>query len=113
MGTVVVAKRKPKSFYSNALDEAERVELQTAVALEGVDEEIAVIRLRIKKLIKTDDIEELTRCVNVLCRALITKYAIEKKAGKGIREAIGNVLRDIVLPLGFNKNEVSVSLIKK
>ena len=108
-----MAGKRPRSFYSSALDEAERIELRSAVALEGIDDEIAVMRVRIKKLIKTTDIEELTRCTNALCRMLITRYAIEEKSKRSIKEAIGNVLRDVALPLGFNRNEVSISLLKK
>lgn len=95
-----MSEKRPRSFYSNALDEAERQELKSAVALEGIDNEIAVMRVQIKKLIRADDFEELTRCTNALCRMLMTRYTVEGKAKKGIREAITNVLRDIAVPLG-------------
>lgn len=96
-----MAGRKPRSFYSNALDEAERLELKSAVAIEGIDDEIAVMRVRIKKLVRSADIEELTRCTNALCRMLTTRYAIEGKSKKSLKAALGNVLRDIALPLGL------------
>jgi hypothetical protein len=83
------------------LHEAERQELRSAVALEGIDDEIAVMRVRIKKLIQTADIEELTRCTNALCRMLMTRYAIEGKSKKSLKAALGNVLREIALPLGI------------
>ncbi len=105
--------RKPRNFYSNALDDAERLELKAAASLDGIDDEIALIRFHIKQLAKTTDHDELARCTNALCRALVTRYAISKHDKKGLKEAMNNVLRDIVLPLGFNKNEVSVSLLKK
>jgi hypothetical protein len=108
-----MAEKRHRSFYSNALDEAERIELKSAVALEGIDDEIAVMRIRIKKLLKFADVEELTRCTNALCRMLITRYAIEGKSKKSLKVALGNVLRDVALPLGFNRNEVSISLLKK
>jgi CBS-domain-containing membrane protein len=95
-----MSEKRPRSFYSNALDEAERQELKSAVALEGIDDEIAVMRVQIKKLIRADDLEELARCTNALCRMLMTRYTVEGKAKKGIREAISNVLRDIAVPLG-------------
>jgi hypothetical protein len=101
MGGALMAGKRPRSFYSNALDEAERQELRSAVALEGIDDEIAVMRVRIKKLIQTADIEELTRCTNALCRMLMTRYAIEGKSKKSLKAALGNVLREIALPLGI------------
>jgi hypothetical protein len=96
-----MSEKRHRSFYSNALDEAERQELRSAVALEGIDDEIAVIRLRIKKLVKSEDIDDLTRCTNALCRMLMTRYAVEGKSKKSLKEALTNVLRDIALPLGI------------
>lgn len=96
-----MAGKRPRSFYSNALDEAERLELQTADSLDGIDSEIAVMRVRIKKLVRTADVDELTRCTNALCRMLMTRYAIEGKNKKSIKEALTNVLRDIAVPLGI------------
>jgi hypothetical protein len=96
-----VSERRRRSFYSNALDEAERIELKSAVAVEGIDDEIAVMRIRIKKMRRFADIEDLTRCTNALCRMLTTRYAIEGKSKKSLKEALGNVLRDIALPLGL------------
>jgi hypothetical protein len=93
--------RRPRSFYASALDEAERLELRSAFTLDGIDNEIAVLRVRIKKLVKSDDIEELTRCTNALCRMLITRYTVEGKSKRSLKQAIGNVLRDIALPLGI------------
>lgn len=106
-----MSEKRHRSFYANALDEAERVELRNAADLEGIDDEIAVLRVRIKKLVRSDDIEELTRCTNALCRMLITRHTVEVKARKGIKEAIGNVLRDILIPLGVNIG--SATMIKK
>ncbi len=96
-----MSERRRRSFYSNALDEAERIELKSAVAVEGIDDEIAVMRIRIKKMLRFADVEDLTRCTNALCRMLATRYAIEGKSKRSLKAALGNVLRDIALPLGI------------
>ncbi len=96
-----MAEKRRRSFYSPALDEAERIELKSAFTLEGIDDEIAVMRMFIKDLVEKDNIEELARCTNALCRMLTTKYAIEGKSKKSMKAALGNVLRDIALPLGI------------
>lgn len=103
-----MAEKRRRSFYSSALDEAERIELKTAFAVEGIDDEIAVLRLRIKKLVKTADIEELTRCTNALCRMLMTRYAVEGKGKYAFKEAIRNVLVDVLLPLGVNLGATAI-----
>lgn len=91
----------PANFYTRALDEAERMEFQAASNIEGIDDEITLIRLRIKKLVSSDDIEALSKAMNALCRLVATRYGISKNDKRGIKEALGNVLRDIAMPLGI------------
>jgi hypothetical protein len=102
-------KRKPKNFYSNALSHAERIELQHAADVEGIDQEIALTRFKIRQLSKHMDPEELSRCTSSLCRMLLTKYTLEGKNKKDFKEAITNVLRDIALPLGIKIIETVVT----
>lgn len=90
-----------RSFYANVLDEAERQELRAAAAVQDIDEEIAVMRVRIKSLVKSEDIEALTRCMNTLARLVATRYNVTHHEKKGIKEAMTNVLRDVALPLGI------------
>lgn len=103
-----MAVKKPRSYYSNALEEAERVELRNAAVIEGVDQEIALVRFQIKhltKISKARDTEEINRCINALCRMLITRYTLEGKGKKDLKKALANVLRDIALPLGLKVAE--------
>lgn len=94
--------RKRRSFYANVLDEAERQELKAAAALDGIDDEIALMRFRIKQLARTTNVDDLTRCMTALCRLVSTRYNVTKHEKKGIREAMTTVLRDIALPLGIH-----------
>jgi len=41
------------------------------------------------------------QATNALARLVKTRYNITKEQKKGLKEAIGNVLRDIALPLGI------------
>jgi hypothetical protein len=43
----------------------------------------------------------IMQAVNTLARLLRTKYNIGKEDKQGLKEAIGNVLRDVALPLGI------------
>lgn len=90
-----------RSFYANVLDEAERQELKAAAALDGIDDEIALMRIRIKKLASSENIDDLTRCMTTLARLVATRYNVTKHDKKGLKEAFANVLRDIALPLGI------------
>ena len=90
-------------FYSKVLDEAERFDLELASGVEGIDDEIALLRVKIKSLIahEPDNIKLIMQATNTLARLVKTRFNISKEQKKGLREAIGNVLRDVALPLGI------------
>ena len=90
-------------FYSKVLDEAEQLDFELASGVEGIDDEIALLRVKIKSLIAHDpeNIKLIMEATNTLARLVKTKYNITKEQKKGLKEAIGNVLRDIALPLGI------------
>ncbi len=90
-------------FYSKVLDEAERLNFELATGVEGIDEEIALLRVKIKSLLERDpeNIKLIMQATNTLARLVRTRYNISKEDKKGLKEAIGNVLRDVALPLGI------------
>ena len=90
-------------FYSKVLDESEQLDFEQATCVEGIDDEIALLRVKIKSLLERDpeNIKLIMQATNTLARLVRTKYNIGKEDKKGLSEAIGNVLKDIALPLGI------------
>jgi len=90
-------------FYSKVLDEAEKLDFEQATGVEGIDDEIALLRVKIKSLLEHDpeNIKLIMQATNTLARLVRTRYNISKEDKKGLKEAIGNVLRDVALPLGI------------
>jgi len=90
-------------FYSKVLDEAERLDFELATGVEGIDDEIALLRVKIKSLLEREpeNIKLIMQASNTLARLVRTRYKISKEDKKGLKEAIGNVLRDVALPLGI------------
>ncbi len=90
-------------FYSRVLDEAEQLDFELATGVEGIEDEIALLRVKIKSILEDDpeNIKLIMQATNTLARLVRTKYNISKGDKKGLKEAIGNVLRDIALPLGI------------
>ena len=90
-------------FYSKVLDEAERLDFELASGVEGIDDEIALLRVKIKSILERDpeNIKLIMRATNALERLIRTRYNISKEDKKGLKEAIGNVFRDVALPLGI------------
>ena len=91
-------------FYSRVLDEAEQRDFALATGVEGIDDEIALLRVKIKSLIAhdPDNLTLIMQAINTLARVVSTRYNIGKRDKKGLKEAIGNVLRDVALPLGIS-----------
>ena len=90
-------------FYSKVLDEAEQLDLELATGVEGINDEIALLRVKIKSLLERDpeNIKLIMQATNTLVGLVKTSYKMTKEQRKGLKEAIGNVLRDVALPLGI------------
>ncbi|MBA7716400.1 hypothetical protein ES703_125473 [subsurface metagenome] len=90
-------------FYSRVLDKAEQLDFELATGVEGIDDEIALLRVKIKSILENDpeNIKLIMQATNTLAGLVKTRYNITKEQKKGLKEAIGNVLRDIALPLGI------------
>ena len=92
-----------QGFYSKVLDEAEKLDFERASGVDGIDNEIALLRVKIKSILGDDpkNIKLLIDMTNALERLIRTRYKITREQRKGLKEAIGNVLKDIALPLGI------------
>ncbi len=90
-------------FYSRVLDELEQADFEQATDVEGIDEEIALLRVKIKSVARRDpeNVKLIMQALNTLERLLRTRYNIGREDKKGLKEAIANVLKDVALPLGI------------
>jgi len=90
-------------FYARVLDEAERLDFELASGVEGIDDEIALLRVKIKSILEhePENVKLIMQATNALERLIRTRYKITKEQRKGLKEAIGNVLREVALPLGI------------
>ena len=90
-------------FYSKVLDEAEQLDFELATGVNGIDDEIALLRVKIKSVVEKDpeNVKLIMQATNTLASLVKTRYKISKEQKKGLKEAIGNVLRDVALPLGI------------
>ena len=98
-----ISQGKKHSFYSQAFNEAEKLQLEQARNIEGIDEEIAILRLKLRELIdkQPDRIDLHLEVVNTIARLVKTRYNITKEQKKSLKEAITKVLTEIAIPLGI------------
>ena len=92
---------EPGAFYEEALSRAERVRLSRARQLQGLDEEIALLRVRLGSLAEEqpDNVELLIKGIGMLVRAVSAKYRLSPRSEKdlyqsllGVLEGVGSVL---------------------
>jgi len=90
-------------FYARVLDEAERLDFEMAAGVDGIDDEITLLRVKIKSLLEEEpeNIRLIMQMANALERLVRTRYSITREQKKGLKEAIGNVIREVALPLGI------------
>jgi hypothetical protein len=85
------------------MTEAERLQLSEAADVEGLGDEIAVLRVRLKTALgeRPEDLKLLVRGVEILVRAVATQYRLSPKARQDLAEnfaAALNSLGDQLLP---------------
>ena len=92
-------------FYSRMLDAAEEADYVLATEVEGIDDEIALLRVKIKSVLRhdPDNFKLVLQAVTTLSRLLATRLNIGKRDKKGLKDAIINVLKDVAVPLGILK----------
>ena len=86
-----------RGFYEDALTEAEQLALEAALKIEGLEEEIAVLRVKLRSAIKKhpEDLPLLTQGVGMLVRAVAAQYRLSPKARKDLGDRIALVLNSL------------------
>lgn len=85
------------------MDEAEGLDFELAQGVQGIDDEIALLRLKIKSLLENDpeNVKLIMEATSTLARLVMTRYKITASQKKALTDAIGNVLANLALPLGI------------
>lgn len=91
-----------RGFYLPALDDVTALKLEEARGMQGLDEEIALLRLKLRELLQEQpgEADLHLRAATVLARLVKARYAISKEEKKGLKEAITRVLSELAVPLG-------------
>lgn len=90
-------------FYSRALSEAEKLEMEEAALVDGIDDEITLLRVRLRGLLEQhpDRLDLQMEAANTIARLIRTRYQISKEQKKSLKEAIQKVLTEVAIPLGI------------
>ena len=91
-----------RGFYGPALDETTQLVLEEACGVDGLDQEIAVLRLKLRDLLEDspEECELHLKVANTIASLVKIRYSISKEQKKSLREAITRVLTELAVPLG-------------
>ncbi len=93
-------KRPPdivEDFYGSALDKAERIALQHAENIEGIDSEIAVLRVKLRTALdkNKENLPLMLRGIDLLVKAVSARYRLSKKAGEDLSDSLAGVVQGV------------------
>ena len=95
-----------QEFYRAVLDEAEQIAMQTAEQMEGLDREIEVLRVKLRKIVKgqNPNLKLMIRAMDMLNRLVSTRYRISKRSQKDLAASIAAVLQSARSELGLGED---------
>jgi len=91
-------KRLPRhGYYEEVLDERRRRGLRDARTVEGLDQDIALLRTIIRAEFNEPmvDRDHVLRIVNSLCRAELTRDRLAARSAGDLRDSVAGVLKDV------------------
>lgn len=84
-----------RNFYQQALSEAERLELPEAETVEGLDQEIAVLRVRLKRALQEhpEDLPLVAKGLDLLVKAVTARYRLSPKSSRELADQLDAVFQ--------------------
>ena len=81
-----------ESYYADQLTTDDQHALAVAASLSGVDAEIAVLRVLIRRVLTLGDVEAARRGIETLCRTLKVRHALDEQASGQLADTLNRVL---------------------
>jgi hypothetical protein len=95
-------KDKKISLYAQALSAAEKLDFETAGNVDGIDDEIKLMRIKIKAILikEPQNIKLLMQAAKIVANMVEEKYNMDKGQNKGLINAVKNLVKDVGLQVG-------------
>ncbi len=86
-----------ENFYRDALNKAERLQLPKAQKIDGFDDEIAMLRVKLRSALKSrkENVPLMLRGIELLVKAVSARYRLSKKAEKDLADSLAGVIRGV------------------
>jgi hypothetical protein len=92
----------PRGFYVEALTAAERLALADAMQVEGIDQEIALLRLRLRSAIRErpEELPLMFKGIELLAKVIATRYGLGKTGREEMEQALLEAFTDLKQAMG-------------
>ncbi len=89
-------------FYSKVMDAAEKRNFTVANDIDGIDDEITVMRVKIRNMLAKDpeNIKILMAAATILAGLLKARADLNKGQKKGFKESFGRMIKDTLIQVG-------------
>jgi hypothetical protein len=90
-------------YYARGFALIDQMDLESANRVEGIDEEMALLRHEIKIAVTGGDERNLlllVKAAGAIERLVRTRYRISNAEHKGLKDGINNIIKEYLLPLG-------------
>ena len=86
-----------RDFYADVLSEASRARLDEARELEGINEEIALLRVKLRDVMaeNPEKVELMYKGMDMLMKAVATRYKLSPKSKNDLNDSIVGVINGI------------------
>jgi hypothetical protein len=91
----VARRRQARQFYTTRLSDEEQEALLVAAQLDGVDAEIAILRVLIRRGIGAGDLEAARRGIETLCRSLRARHELDDRSTDQLASSLERVLDNL------------------
>jgi hypothetical protein len=91
--------RAAESFYARVFSEADRVALREARAIGGIDEEVAVLRMLLRRTLATqpDDLKAIEGAMRLVVQALVAQRKLTPADDEALTVSLTRVLERVDL----------------
>jgi hypothetical protein len=89
--------RRATSIYLRAMDASDADIFDAALGAEGLDDEVALLRLRIRKLLEESPVDEalLQGGLRLLLQAVGTRHRLNGNQADDLSDAVANLLEEL------------------
>jgi hypothetical protein len=87
-------------FYSKALTHEEKLQFKDAVDVDGLDQEIAILRVKFKSLVTgpNPDLRLINETAETLAKLYHIKFILSRNDSAKLKEAVASVLEEFIIP---------------